>query len=187
MRVLGAMGFSNSGKTTALATIARELHARGHRVLVTKDIHKEGVWFDKKGKDTWTYREAGADYVLGRSEEDAAIFLPPRITGPEILTLAGTLGVDFLLVEGFTAEIACPRVVCLTKPGEMNQLAEVGRHTDEIICFAGRLAEHREEFHGRPVVSALRQPARLVQLALDHVGVPVDVPADVPAGGPEVE
>jgi molybdopterin-guanine dinucleotide biosynthesis protein B len=54
---------SNSGKTTLIVKIVRILKERGLRVAVIKHASK-GFEIDRPGKDSWRFREAGADAVL---------------------------------------------------------------------------------------------------------------------------
>ena len=90
---------SNSGKTTLIEKIIPLLKARGLRVAVVKHAHA-GFDMDRPGKDSWRFREAGADAVM--------------IIGPEELAPAGKLkaeplvkfellarDVDIVIQEGF--------------------------------------------------------------------------------------
>jgi molybdopterin-guanine dinucleotide biosynthesis protein B len=54
---------SNSGKTTLIEKIVRILKERGLRVAVIKHASR-GFEIDRPGKDSWRFREAGADAVL---------------------------------------------------------------------------------------------------------------------------
>ena len=53
-------GVHNSGKTTLVAGIIKELTARGHTVGTIKDIHAEDFAMDRPGTDTFVHRKAGA-------------------------------------------------------------------------------------------------------------------------------
>jgi len=54
---------SNSGKTTLIEKVVRILKERGLRVAVIKHASK-GFDLDRPGKDSWRFREAGADSVV---------------------------------------------------------------------------------------------------------------------------
>jgi molybdopterin-guanine dinucleotide biosynthesis protein B len=54
---------SNSGKTTIIEKVVRILKERGLRVAVVKHASK-GFELDHPGKDSWRFREAGADTVV---------------------------------------------------------------------------------------------------------------------------
>jgi molybdopterin-guanine dinucleotide biosynthesis protein B len=90
---------SNSGKTTLIEKIIPLLKARGLRVAVVKHAHG-GFEMDRPGKDSWRFREAGADAVM--------------VVGPDAMALTKTLqdeplaelellarDVDIVIQEGF--------------------------------------------------------------------------------------
>jgi len=54
---------SNSGKTTLIEKVVRILKERGLSVAVVKHASK-GFSIDQPGKDSWRFREAGADAVM---------------------------------------------------------------------------------------------------------------------------
>lgn len=91
---------SNSGKTTLIEKIVPILKARGLRVAVIKHASK-GFDIDRPGKDSWRFREAGADAVVLVGPEQLAV--TRRLAGPpspeEVEFLAGN--VDIILKEGF--------------------------------------------------------------------------------------
>ena len=68
---------SNSGKTTIIEKVVRILKERGLRVAVIKHATK-GFELDRPGKDSWRFREAGADAVV--------------LVGPDRLALMRTIG-----------------------------------------------------------------------------------------------
>jgi len=116
---------SNSGKTTLIEKIIPLLKARGLRVAVVKHAHG-GFEMDRPGKDSWRFREAGADAVM--------------VVGPDELELTGSLkaeplaefellvrDVDIVIQEGFKktaknkievfrAGISGGQPLCMTDP-----------------------------------------------------------------------
>ena len=56
------VGKSNSGKTTLVIKLIKELRRRGFRVAAIKHGHHAGE-FDSPGKDSWRMAEAGASAV----------------------------------------------------------------------------------------------------------------------------
>jgi len=61
--VISVVGKSGSGKTTLIEKLIPELKKRGYRIGVIKHaLH--GFSFDRKGKDSWRHKEAGADAVM---------------------------------------------------------------------------------------------------------------------------
>ena len=71
MAVLACCGFKDSGKTTLIEAVVLLLRERGLSVAVVKhDAH--GVQFDRPGKDSDRFFQAGADIVVRGSNESAA-------------------------------------------------------------------------------------------------------------------
>ena len=61
--VVSVVGVSDSGKTTLMERLLKEIKSRGWRVATIKhDLH--GFDIDKPGKDSWRHARAGAD--IGR-------------------------------------------------------------------------------------------------------------------------
>lgn len=91
---------SNSGKTTLIEKIVPILKVRGVRVAVIKHASK-GFELDRPGKDSWRFREAGADAVVLVGPEQLAVIrrsADPPASG-EVELLAGS--VDIIIKEGF--------------------------------------------------------------------------------------
>jgi molybdopterin-guanine dinucleotide biosynthesis protein B len=94
---------SNSGKTTLIEKIIPILKDRSVRIAVVKHA-SDGFQLDIRGKDSWRYRNAGADSVL--------------LVGPDTLAYIGNTNntlslndlerfvndVDIVIVEGFKNE-----------------------------------------------------------------------------------
>ncbi|MCP4718023.1 MAG: molybdopterin-guanine dinucleotide biosynthesis protein B, partial [Desulfobacteraceae bacterium] len=62
-QILSIAGKSNSGKTTLLEKLIFELNSRGYKIGSVKHTH-DGFDFDKKGKDSWRHKKAGATATL---------------------------------------------------------------------------------------------------------------------------
>lgn len=61
--VVSIVGKSKSGKTTLIAKLIPELKRRGYRVGIIKHAFHE-FEIDKKGKDSWKHKQAGAETVM---------------------------------------------------------------------------------------------------------------------------
>jgi molybdopterin-guanine dinucleotide biosynthesis protein B len=57
--VVAVTGFRNVGKTTVIESLLHELTARGYGVATLKHSHC-GFDIDRRGKDSWRHRQAGA-------------------------------------------------------------------------------------------------------------------------------
>ena len=90
---------SNSGKTTLIEKVVKLLKARGLRVAVVKHA-SAGFELDRPGKDSWRFREAGADsVVLVGPGKMAVIRNIDEVPSPEEIERAAG-GIDIVIHEG---------------------------------------------------------------------------------------
>ena len=115
LRAVGIVGYKDSGKTTLIQALARELRDRGHKVVVVKHS-SHGI--DLQGKDTARLRES-ADQVAFLSPMESAILWKGSRKLEEILP---HLDADILLIEGFKTERTFPKIVCLKGEAQDNSL-----------------------------------------------------------------
>jgi len=66
--ILSVVGRSNSGKTTLLEKLVRELSRRGWRIGTVKHHVHGPVTVDVPGKDSWRHKQAGARAVVLASD-----------------------------------------------------------------------------------------------------------------------
>lgn len=101
-KVIGIVGWKNSGKTTLVEKLVRELTARGLRVSTIKHAHHD-FDIDHPGKDSFRHRAAGAREVIVASAQRWALLHEhrgaPEPGLPELLAQLGQC--DIVLVEGF--------------------------------------------------------------------------------------
>ena len=91
---------SNSGKTTIIEKVVRILKERGMRVAVVKHASK-GFELDRPGKDSWRFREAGADTVV-LVGPDRLAFTRSIDREPSMQEIEEIVGnVDIVIREGF--------------------------------------------------------------------------------------
>jgi molybdopterin-guanine dinucleotide biosynthesis protein B len=110
MKVIGFIGYSNTGKTTLIEKLIPLFSARGLSVSTVKNAH-HGFDMDRPGKDSHRYREAGAQQVLIATSERWALLTEVR-GGPAPLEalIAQLAPCDLVLVEGFKSEGQFPRI-----------------------------------------------------------------------------
>ncbi len=98
MKILAVAGTKNTGKTTLVTMIVKELVKRGYKVGTIKHTHHD---FDMEGKDTWKHREAGAELVVG-SGESTFFSINQQLPLEKILKIIGnTQELDYVVIEGF--------------------------------------------------------------------------------------
>jgi molybdopterin-guanine dinucleotide biosynthesis protein B len=102
MRVFGVTGWKNSGKTTLVEALVRELTGRGWQVATVKHAHHD-FDIDKEGTDSFRHRKAGAKEVAIVSGRRWALM--HELGGEDEPTLEDVLShlspADLVLVEGY--------------------------------------------------------------------------------------
>jgi molybdopterin-guanine dinucleotide biosynthesis adapter protein len=102
MNVIGVAGFKNSGKTTLVEKLVRDLTSRGFRVSTIKHAH-HSFDIDHEGRDSFRHRRAGASEVAVISRERTAII--HELRGQAEPSLAEVLALlkpsDLVIVEGY--------------------------------------------------------------------------------------
>ena len=98
--VLGFYGESDSGKTTLVERLIRELTREGHRVAAVKRTDQP-ISIDSTGKDTNRYTQAGAQLVVLSTQVETAFLVKTKNDETEIIAKTRLLGdFDFIFVEG---------------------------------------------------------------------------------------
>lgn len=95
------IGKSNSGKTTLLEKLVRELSQRGYRLATVKHHSHSGFDIDKPGKDSWRFAQAGSRQVVIASPDKFATYrqLEQELSLDQIAS--EIKDVDLILVEGY--------------------------------------------------------------------------------------
>lgn len=98
--VVSIVGKSDSGKTTLVEGIIRELVAHGYRVASVKH-HIHEVEVDQPGKDSWRHGRAGAVTMMISSPSQFVLVrkVDRERTIEELVEAAGD--VDIVITEGF--------------------------------------------------------------------------------------
>jgi len=98
-------GPSNSGKTTLIEKVAKEL-IRNHKVAIIKNDPKDKAQFDIEGKDSYKFSQTGAEVVV-TSPTRTTYFSKREKSLDEIIDMIGDF--DYLLVEGLKT-LPLPRI-----------------------------------------------------------------------------
>ena len=169
MRVFGLIGYSKSGKTTTIEHLIRELCARGYSVGTIKDVKHGNFTMDSEGKNTFRHKLAGALPVTARGDDETDILYPQRLPVEEILTHYDN---DFVILEG-VREFCVPQILTGV---DFKQLEE--RVNERVFAVSGQISNTEREWRGLPVISALTDAKRIVDLVEAHV--PEFAPAYLP-------
>lgn len=108
--ILCIVGASESGKTTLMEGLIRELSKRGCRVATIKHTHHT-VELDQPGKDSWRHRRAGAALSIVCTQGLVAVFseIKEALTVEEVRSRF-IRRADLILIEGFK-DSGHPKVV----------------------------------------------------------------------------
>lgn len=106
--LIGFCAWSGTGKTTLLTKVIPLLKQQQLRLAIVKHGH-HSCQIDQKGKDSYRYREKGADQIVLATRERVALIeeRPEPDDEPsleEALSVVQTEMVDLILVEGFKHE-----------------------------------------------------------------------------------
>ena len=97
--VIGFYGYSDSGKTTLIERLIKELTLRGKKIAAIKQS-SHPVSMDSQGKDTCRFTQAGADPVILSSSIETDIKIKKSIEIDEIIKFITTIQpVDIIFVE----------------------------------------------------------------------------------------
>ena len=120
--VFSFAGFSNSGKTTLLCKVIAALKEKGLSVATVKhDGHEFSM--DHQGKDTWKYRQAGAEVVAITSTSKVVMldYREYELEQQLLQALSHIKNVDIILVEGFK-NVAIPKIFVARELGQIEQI-----------------------------------------------------------------
>ena len=100
--VISIVGKSESGKTTLIERLVPELKRRGYRIGIVKHAH-HGFDMDRKGKDSYRHRQAGADTVMIASPGQIAMIKSvPNECLDDLVPYFEDM--DLLITEGFKSD-----------------------------------------------------------------------------------
>ena len=100
--IICIVGKSESGKTTIIEKLIPELKKRGYSIGSIKHTC-QAFDIDKKGKDSWRHRKAGADIVVIASTDKIAMIKNNDCESLDCLKKYFN-GVDLIIAEGYNKE-----------------------------------------------------------------------------------
>jgi molybdopterin-guanine dinucleotide biosynthesis protein MobB len=133
MKLYGVTGWKNSGKTTLVERLVREIASRGLTVSTLKHAHHD-FDIDQPGKDSHRHRAAGARQVLVSSRQRWALMNELRgAPEPALADLLARLDpVDLVLVEGWKRD-RHPKIEA-RRAATAQDLIAVGDETVEAVA-----------------------------------------------------
>jgi molybdopterin-guanine dinucleotide biosynthesis protein B len=155
MRVFNIFGVSLSGKTATVEAVTAELRRRNYTVGTIKDIHFEEFSMDQPGTNTYRHRMAGSQLVTARGLYETDVMFPRRMSLADILKLYDQ---EFVIMEG-AHEFKGPGIISARTEAEIDE-----RRRNNIFAVVGQISNRLTEYKGLPVINALVDTARLVDL-----------------------
>jgi molybdopterin-guanine dinucleotide biosynthesis protein B len=131
LRVVGIVGYQDSGKTTLTRALARALVGRGHHIAVIKH---SSHYLDLPGKDTAMLGEVVNQVGFISSHESAVFWKTPL----RLENIIAYLEADIILLEGFKREKTFPKIVCLrAEPDDADHDRSENLFDGLAICAVG--------------------------------------------------
>ncbi len=146
--ILGIYGWQDSGKTTLVEKLTRELSSKGYRVSSVKHApHEEGL--DEEGKDTWRHAAAGSDPVALQTKSGTVLYIRQSQSVEGIVELiVREFDPDVLLLEGYK-DGAFPKVALGdVEPTEGTVLVNPG--LDEVVDYIVKETECERAYDELP-------------------------------------
>jgi molybdopterin-guanine dinucleotide biosynthesis protein B len=174
--IVAVVGSSESGKTTAVEVLIKELTKEGYKVASAKRIHQQGFTIDTQGKDTWKHAKAGATTVLSVSPKELAAI---KKTDTKNYTLQQIIAeipeeTDIIILEGFKSlvgqNMTIPKLVAVKT---QNEIEEAKERYNNILAFIGYMPDLKSKTK-IPYLNALKEPEKLVELVNSKVAVLVE-------------
>lgn len=159
MRIAVVKGFSNTGKTTTVVSLVRELRRRGYTVGTIKDIHFENFEADVPGTDTYRHAQAGACRVTARGPKNTAIIMDERMSIDAILKYYKE---DFLVIEG-DCGIKAPTIITAKTTDDIEK-----KMCPEAIAVSGVISQqdfvYSCEYGELPVINGVTEVEKMADL-----------------------
>ncbi len=155
------IGTSNSGKTTLLEIVIRELKLKGYRVAVIKHTHHD-FDIDRPGKDSWRMAQAGSDIVIA-SSPDKVVFIE-RVDAELTLSQIEALlrgKADMVLTEGYKNSNTA-KILVLGDEQDREQLCCQGETLAAISVRLSPLGMPKFDYD---------DVARIVNLLIEQIGL----------------
>lgn len=160
MKVFSVYGFSKSGKTSTIENLIKGLKNRGYSVGTVKKIPNEDFAMDVEGTDTDRHRKAGAEMVTVRGIYETDLLIPRKLSIEEILKFYRQ---EYVIVEG-SIDLAVPKILCAKNLEEVEMKID-----DTVFAISGVISNDTQEYQGIPVINAIKDTQRLLDLVEEKV------------------
>lgn len=160
MKAFSVYGYTQSGKTTTIENIIRELKKRRYSVGSVKEIHYEKFEIDTKGSNTDRHKKAGSELVTARGYFETDVLFPEKLPIEKILSFYDQ---DYVVLEGVT-DYNIPKIL------SAKSIEEIEARIDEgVFAISGRIANEIDSYKGIPVINSIDNLDALVNLVEEKV------------------
>lgn len=125
MKVVSVIGITDSGKTTTIENIIKELRLRNYTVGTVKEIHFHNFKMDVEGTNTDRHKKAGSQLVTARGENETDILFQEKLSIAKILSFYNH---DYVILEG-VREISIPKILTA------HNINGIEDRLDETVCY----------------------------------------------------
>lgn len=157
MNIFTVRGITQSGKTTTIEEIIKELCRRGYSVGSIKEIHFEEFAIDTEGSNTHRHKLAGSRLVAARGYHETDIFYPQKLPIEKLIGLYED-AYDYLVMEG-VSDAHVPTILTAHSTEELDQ-----RQNEWVFAVSGRIAAEKTDYKGIPCIDATANIQSLVDL-----------------------
>jgi molybdopterin-guanine dinucleotide biosynthesis protein B len=163
---IAILGSQNSGKTTTIEALTKELTKRGYRVAAVKHIPEPDFTMDTTGKDTWRFGQSGAQTVMSIAAHEIATL---EKTGTKSISLREILrrckGNDVVFIEGFRKLVSNNKRICkIVAVKSAEEAEEAMKNFRGILAFSGPYSTESMNLK-IPYINVLRNPEKIADVA----------------------
>lgn len=160
MKVFSVIGTTDSGKTTTIENIIKELKKRNYSVGTVKQIHFHDFKMDAEGTNTDRHRKAGSNLVTARGEYETDILFQEKLSMNELLNFYSQ---DYVILEG-VRDTCAPKIVTAHDEEGIKI-----RFDETVFGISGRIADKINEYKNLPAISGVTEIEKLVDLIEEKV------------------
>ena len=174
--IVAVVGSSETGKTTAVEALIQGLTKKGYIVASAKRIPEPEFTIDTKGKDTWRHAKAGASTVLSVAPNELTTINKADTTNYSLEQIIAKIPeeIDVIITEGFKTLVgpnaSIPKLVTAKTTNEISAAME---RYNNILAFVTSVPNGKVKTE-IPVVDAMKEPEKLVELVNSKVEVLVE-------------
>ena len=137
--VIAVAGNKDSGKTTTIEVLTKELTKKGYKIAVVKHVFEPNFTIDTKGKDTWRFAKSGAKIIVSMASDEIATIEKIDTTSLSLQEIFKRCkGVDLVFVEGFKKLVGknhdIPKIIAVKSAEDA---FEASKAFEPILAFTG--------------------------------------------------